>query len=75
MFLALSCLDPLPTLFIVSNFTSEEQTEHAFMGTGTYLEMYEGMVCSDGGTMSGDMMLSVKFQMRIRIRVGVRIMK
>ena len=53
VFLALSCLDPLPKLVKVSEFVSTEQTEHAFMGTGTFVEWYDGMLCSDGGSMSG----------------------
>jgi len=53
MFLALSCLDPLPKQVIVSQFTSVKQTQSAFMGTGTVFEWYDGMPCSDGGAMSG----------------------
>jgi len=55
--LALSCLDPiLPKLVMVSNFTSQDQADHAFMGTGTMYETYDGMACSDGGAMSGKKM-------------------
>ena len=56
-FLALTCLDPIfPKLVMVSNFTSPEQAEHAFIGTGTVAETYDGMLCSDGGSASGPKM-------------------
>ena len=41
-----SPLPPLPT----------PPTLPTLQATGTYLEMYNGMVCSDGGTMSGSKM-------------------
>ena len=53
VFLALSCLDPQPKLVIASNFTSPTQAEHAFIATGAFAEEYDGMVCSDGGAISG----------------------
>jgi len=74
VFLALSCLNPLPTLVMVSNFTSPDQTEHAFMGTGTYLEMYDSMVCSDGGAMSGPKMTPL-FQDKKRPQLIVDLMQ
>ncbi len=52
--LALSCLkDFWPQLVMVSEFTSPDQADHAFMTTGTYVNMYSGMLCSDGGSTSG----------------------
>ena len=52
--LALSCLSPLPRLVRVDQFRADgDQATKAFVATGTLIEMYAGMVCSDGGTMSG----------------------
>lgn len=45
--------DPLPKQVIVSNFTSQKQAASAFMATGTYVEIYDDMLCSDGGAESG----------------------
>lgn len=81
IFLALSCLEPFPMLklVIVSEFTAEkDQATHAFMGTGTYLETYNGMecrdcVCSDGGATSGPNMTPL-FQDNVRPQVIVDIM-
>ena len=40
VYLALSCLDPLPALVIVDEFTAaDDQATHAFMATGTTLEV------------------------------------
>lgn len=75
VFLALSCLDPLPKLVIVSHFTAESnQAMHAFMATGTLLEEYEGKMCSDGGAMSGPDMTPL-FQDGLRPQVIVNLMK
>lgn len=75
VFLALSCLDPiLPKLVVVSSFSArDDQATHAFMGTGTILEMYNGMVCSDGGAMSGPKMTPL-FQDKVRPQVIVNLM-
>merc|ERR1712046_252317 len=75
VFLALSCLDPiLPKLVIVSEFTAEnDQATHAFMATGTALELYEGKVCSDGGAMSGPKMTPL-FQDKLRAQSIVNLM-
>jgi hypothetical protein len=75
VFLALSCLDPiLPKLVIVSNFTAQDdQATHAFMATGTALEMYDGKVCSDGGAMSGPKMTPL-FQDKLRAQIIVNLM-
>ena len=56
VYVALSCLDPLPKQVIVGNYTSADQAFAAFMGTGTFFEWYDGMACSDGGAMSGPRM-------------------
>lgn len=53
VFLALTCRDPQPKLVVVSNFTSPSQAEHAFIATGAFAEQYDGMLCSDGGDVSG----------------------
>lgn len=74
VFLALSCLDPLPTLIKVSEFTSNDQTEHAFMGTGTFVEWYNGMLCSDGGSTSGKKMTPL-FQDHVRDQIIVDLMQ
>lgn len=75
VFLALSCLDPiLPKLVIVSEFTAEnDQATHAFMATGTAVETYDGMICSDGGSTSGPNMTPL-FQDGIRPQVIVDLM-
>jgi hypothetical protein len=72
--LALSCLAPLPKLIMVSNFTSANQADHAFMGTGTIAEMYDGMACSDGGAESGRQMTPL-FQDKARGQVIVNLMR
>ena len=74
VFLALSCLDPLPKLVVVSNFTSKDQAEHAFMATGTFFEEYDGMPCSDGGAMSGPRMTPL-FQDHARKQIIVDLMR
>jgi len=52
-----SCFTPLPALVLISSWTSEnDQATHGFMSTGTYLEVYEGKVCTDGGLTTGDKM-------------------
>lgn len=74
VFLALSCLDPFPKLVVVSKFTAkDDQATHAFMGTGTVAEMYDGMVCSDGGSMSGAKMTPL-FQDGLRPQLIVDLM-
>ena len=74
VFLALSCLDPLPKLVKVSEFISTDQTERAFMGTGTFVEWYDGMLCSDGGSMSGKKMTPL-FQDHLRDQIIVDLME
>ena len=74
VFLALSCLDPLTKLVIVSKFTSPTQAEHAFMATGTFFEEYDGMPCSDGGAMSGPRMTPL-FQDHARNQLVVDLMR
>lgn len=54
VFLATTCLRPLPTLVMISNFTAEnDQATKAYMSTGTFFQWYDGMICSDGGSASG----------------------
>lgn len=74
IFLALSCLDPLPKLVKVSNFTSIDQATRAFMATGTYEENYDGMICSDGGAESGKNMTPL-FQDKLRPQLIVNLMQ
>jgi hypothetical protein len=75
VYLALSCLDPLPKLVIVSKFTAQkDQATHAFMGTGTAFEMYDGMACSDGGSTSGPKMTPL-FQDNVRPQIIVNLME
>ena len=66
IFLALSCLDPLPALVKVANFTAvDDQATHAFMATGTVAEIYDGKLCSDSapvGTGVGRQGWNVGFQ-------------
>lgn len=76
VFLGTSCLHPiLPKLVMVSNFTAEkDQATHAFMATGTYLETYDGMICSDGGATSGPRMTPL-FQDGLRPQVIVDLLR
>lgn len=72
--LALSCLDPFPTLVKVNNYTSIDQATSAFMGTGTAFEWYDNMLCSDGGAMSGPKMTPL-FQDKQRPQIIVDLMQ
>ncbi len=72
---ALSCLDPLPKLVLVDHYTAvDDQATHAFMGTGTFFERYDGMPCTDGGGMSGPKMTPL-FQDHARDQVIVDLMQ
>jgi len=71
--LALSCRDPHPKLVIVSNFTSPIQAEHAFIATGAFAEEYDGMLCSDGGDVSGPNQTPL-FQDHVRDQLVVNLM-
>ena len=73
VFLALSCLDPLPKLVKVSNFSDPVKAEHAFLGTGSVYESYDGMPCSDGGAESGKKMTPL-FQDGLRPQMIVDLM-
>lgn len=73
VYMALSCLTPLPTLVVVSNYTSEKQAASAFIGTGTTVEWYNGHLCSDGGSMSGKKMTPL-FQDNLRSQLIFDIM-
>ena len=48
VFMGTSCLDPLPRLLMIDEYTSPEQAASAFMTTGTAFELYQGLPCSDG---------------------------
>ena len=55
--LATSCLKPFPTLVMIDEYTAtDDQATSAFMSTGTFLEIYDGYICSDGGATSGPKM-------------------
>lgn len=56
VYLALTCLKPLPSLVMVSDYPNVDAATRAFMATGTILEWYGGWPCSDGGTESGKKM-------------------
>jgi len=73
--LAISCFTPLPKLFRISDFTAErDQATHAFMATGTYVETYEGKLCTDGGLTTGSKMTPL-FQDGLRPQLIVDLMK
>jgi len=75
VYVALSCLAPFPKLVIVSNYTAaKDQATHAFMATGTVVEWYNGMLCSDGGAESGKDMTPL-FQDGLRPQLIVNLMK
>lgn len=74
VFLAISCLEPFPTLNKISTFTAAgDQATHAFMATGTYTEWYQGKLCSDGGSTSGPKMTPL-FQDGVRPQLIVDLM-
>jgi hypothetical protein len=57
VFLATSCLAPLPTLVMIDSYTAaQHQASRAFMATGTMVQNYDGMLCTDGGLLSGERM-------------------
>jgi hypothetical protein len=69
-----SCLAPLPTLVLIDAFTPEnDQSTHAFMSTGTYAELYDGMLCTDGGMTTGEKMTPL-FQDKLRPQIIVDLM-
>jgi len=72
VYVGTSCLDPLPKLVVVSNY-SADQAASAFMTTGTMFELYQGMPCSDGGAMSGKRMTPL-FQDALRPQITVSIL-
>jgi hypothetical protein len=74
IFLTTSCFKPLLTQTIISSYTAEhDQAKHAFMSTGTYLELYDGHLCSDGGMTSGPNMTPL-FQDNLRDQLVVNLM-
>jgi hypothetical protein len=69
-----SCLQPLPTLVLIDSWTAEnDQATHAFMSTGTYIEMYDGSPCTDGGMTTGPKMTPL-FQDEARPQLIVDLM-
>jgi len=75
VYVALTCLTPLPSLEWVHNYTAAgDQATQAFMGTGTYLEMYQGKLCSDGGAASGPDMTPL-FHDQLRPQIIINLMK
>ncbi|GMI45630.1 hypothetical protein TrCOL_g13784 [Triparma columacea] len=69
-----SCFKPLPTLVLIDSYTAvDDQATHAFMSTGTYLEMYGGYPCTDGGLTTGDKMTPL-FQDNVRPQMVVDLM-
>ncbi|GMI14254.1 hypothetical protein TrVE_jg1145 [Triparma verrucosa] len=74
VFVGTSCLTPLPKLIIIDEYTAEDdQATHAFMSTGTYVEIYDSMVCTDGGMTSGANMTPL-FQDATRPQIIVDLM-
>lgn len=73
--LATSCLEPRLTLVKINNYTAkDDQATHAFMSTGTFLEEFDGMVCTDGGVTSGPKMTPL-FQEGLRPQLIVDLME
>lgn len=74
VFVGTSCMKPLPTLVIIDEYTAEnDQATHAFMSTGTYAEIYDGMLCTDGGMTTGPKMTPL-FQDSVRPQLIVDLM-
>jgi len=73
VYLATSCLTPLPTLVKVHKYTSQSQATSAFMSTGTFAEWYDGHLCSDGGATSGPKMTPL-FQDGVRPQLIIDLM-
>jgi len=73
VYVGTSCLDPLPKLVMISNYTSTDQAASAFMTTGTVFELYNGLPCSDGGATSGKKMTPL-FQDNLRSQLTVSIL-
>jgi len=74
VFLGTSCLKWFGVeLVIISNYSSPEQAQSAFMSTGTVLELYNGRVCSDGGATTGKNMTPL-FQDALRPQLVVSIL-
>ncbi|GMI04470.1 hypothetical protein TrRE_jg11794 [Triparma retinervis] len=69
-----SCFKPFPTLVLIDSFTAvDDQATHAFMSTGTYLERYNGYICTDGGLTTGEKMTPL-FQDNVRPQMVVDLM-
>lgn len=74
VFIGTSCFKPLPTLVIIDHYTAEDdQATHAFMSTGTYAEVYDGHLCTDGGMTTGPKMTPL-FQDGLRPQLIVDLM-
>ena len=75
VFLATSCLTPWPELVMIDHYTAaDDQASEAFMATGSLVQDYEGMLCSDGGSLSGDDMTPL-FQDGLRDQIVVNLME
>ncbi|GMH79111.1 hypothetical protein TL16_g08034 [Triparma laevis f. inornata] len=70
--LGTTCLKPFPELVKIKTYTKGDAAS-AFMSTGTFFEMYDGWVCSDGGATSGQKMTPL-FQDNVRGQVIVDLM-
>lgn len=74
MYLALSCLTPLPKQVLVSKYVDKKQIQSAFMATGTVFEWYDDLPCSDGGAMAGKDMTPL-FRDNLHPQIVVNLMK
>lgn len=75
VFLATSCFTPLPTLVMIDHYeAADDQASKAFMATGTMVQDYDGMLCTDGGLMSGPHMTPL-FEDGARDQIVVNLME
>ena len=73
VYLGTSCLTPFPELVMISSY-DKDTAAAAFMSTGTFLQYWDGMICSDGGATAGPNMTPL-FQDGVRGQVIVDLMK
>jgi len=74
VFLALDCGWTDSKLRMVSKYTSAEQAASAFISTGAISQIYEGDLCADGSSVSGDDMTPL-FQDKVRQQIIVNLME
>lgn len=74
VFLALDCGWTDSKLKMVSKYTSAEQAASAFISTGAISQIYEGDLCADGSSVSGDDMTPL-FQDKVRQQIIVNLME